>query len=330
MSNLDGLQTDADGRMDFGNDPYYWGAVLAYKNGLTNKDDKGWFIDRISPDAEIDQYSAVQTRGSIGEYAITFGMNFVDKFYIGASLGIQSINYRRTTFYGENYIYADGLYPSGEEMPYQLDYMNYSQATELSGTGVNFKIGATYRPFKFLRLGIAYHTPTAYSVAFGYEAEMCASSIFNNVQGYDNNQKSLINPVAMGTLAWKKEKSYNIVPQISLDYKLLGLSHDETQLRYRGSVTMNAHTLSNSSFRPSSLTTLGMLNENYNLSDVKDDKSLEFNTRHRLQFSPRFSNPDHVTQFVAQFEMNSKTGNSQWSSSNGIPSGIDFITSCIE
>ena len=41
-----------------------------------------------------------------------------------------------------------------------------------------------------------------------------ASSIFNNVQGYDNNQKSLINPVAMGTLAWKKEKSYNIVPQI--------------------------------------------------------------------------------------------------------------------
>lgn len=153
-----------------------------------------------------------------------------------------------------------------------------------------------------------------------------ASSIFNNVQGYDNNQKSLINPVAMGTLAWKKEKSYNIVPQISLDYKLLGLSHDETQLRYRGSVTMNAHTLSNSSFRPSSLTSLGMLDEKYNLSDVKDDKSLEFNTRHRLQFSPRFSNPDHVTQFVAQFEMNSKTGNSQWSASNGIPSGIESTT----
>lgn len=187
MSNLDGLQTDADGRMDFGNDPYYWGSVLAYKNGLTNKDDQGWFIDRISPDAEIDQYSAVETRGSIGEYAITFGMNFVDKFYIGASLGIQSINYRRTTFYGENYIYADGLYPSGEEMPYQLDYMNYSQATELSGTGVNFKIGATYRPFKFLRLGIAYHTPTAYSVAFGYAAEMWSRtySAGSNPDGYE-------------------------------------------------------------------------------------------------------------------------------------------------
>lgn len=143
---------------------------------------------------------------------------------------------------------------------------------------------------------------------------------------FDKNQKNLINPVAMGTLAWKKEKSYNIVPQISLDYKLLGLSHDETQLRYFGTVTMNAHTLSNSSFRPSSLTTLGMLDEKYNNSSTNDDKSLEFNTRHRLQFSPRFSNPDHVTQFVAQFEMNSKTGNSQWSTSHGIPAGIESTT----
>jgi hypothetical protein len=143
---------------------------------------------------------------------------------------------------------------------------------------------------------------------------------------FDGNQKNLINPVAMGTLAWKKEKSYNIVPQISLDYKLLGLSHDETQLRYFGTVTMNAHTLSNSSFRPSSLTTLGMLDEKYNNSSTTDDKSLEFNTRHRLQFSPRFSNPDHVTQFVAQFEMNSKTGNSQWSTSHGIPAGIESTT----
>ena len=187
MSNLDGLQTNTDGTMPFGDDPYYWGAVLAYKNGVTNKDDMGWFIDRIGENAEIDQYSAIQNRGSIGEYAITFAMNFIDKFYIGASLGIQSINYRRSTYYGENYIYADGAYPSGDDMPYQLDYMNYSQSTELSGTGVNFKIGATYRPFDFLRLAVAYHTPTAYNVALDYEAEMW-SRTYNagsNPDGYD-------------------------------------------------------------------------------------------------------------------------------------------------
>ena len=105
LGNIDGLQTSSNGAMDFGNDPYYWGAVLAYKNGLTNKDDQGWFIDRIAPYAEIDQYTAIQSRGSIGEYAITAGMNFSDIFYLGATLGIQSVNYRRTIFYGENYIY---------------------------------------------------------------------------------------------------------------------------------------------------------------------------------------------------------------------------------
>lgn len=143
---------------------------------------------------------------------------------------------------------------------------------------------------------------------------------------FDNNQKNLVNPVAMGNLAWKQDKSYRIAPQISLDYKLLGLSHDETQLRYYGMVYMDANTLSNSSYRPSSLTTKGMLDEQYNASSVNDNKTLSFNTRHRLQFIPKFSNPDHVTQFMAQFEMTTGNGNSQASSSYGIPSGIESTT----
>ena len=118
---------------------------------------------------------------------------------------------------------------------------------------------------------------------------------------FDKNQKDIINPVAMGNLAWRKEKSYRIAPQISLDYQLLGLNHDETQLRYYGMVYMDANTLSNSSYRPSSLTTKGVNDGDYNASSTNDNKTLSFNTRHRLQFLPKFSNPDHVTQFMAQF-----------------------------
>lgn len=187
LGNVDGLVTNNNGTMPFGDDPYYWGAVLAYKNGLTNKDDQGWFVDRISGSAEIDQYSAIQTRGSIGEYAITAGMNFSDIFYIGATLGIQSVNYRRTIFYGENYIYTDGLYPSGADMPYQLEYMNYSQSSHVTGTGINFKIGITLRPVHWMRLGVAYHTPTYYALAHKYSSQMwsCTYSAGNNPDGYD-------------------------------------------------------------------------------------------------------------------------------------------------
>lgn len=185
QSNQDGLRTNADGTMPFGNDPYYWGAVLAYKNGLTNKDDQGWYIDRIGENAIIDQYTALETRGSIGEYALTMGFNFVDKLYFGATLGIQSVNYKRNVFYGEDYLYDTD--PSGSEMPYQLTYMNYMQSTHLSGSGINLKMGLTWRPLDWLRVGVAYHTPTFYALSLRYEAEMWSEtfSAGNNPEGYD-------------------------------------------------------------------------------------------------------------------------------------------------
>lgn len=186
LSNVDGLLTDSDGRISFGNDPYYWGAVLAYKNGLTNKDDQGWYIDRIGVDAEIDQFTAVETRGSISEFAIPVGFNFMDIFYLGVTLGVQSVDYKHTVYYGENYNYPEG-YPSGEEMPYQLTFMNYQQSTHISGSGLNLKVGMTVRPVKWLRLGVAYHTPTAYELSLRYSADMWSEtfSAGNNPDGYD-------------------------------------------------------------------------------------------------------------------------------------------------
>jgi long-subunit fatty acid transport protein len=72
-------------------------------------------------------------------------------------------------------------------MPYQLDYMNYQQTTHLSGSGVNLKIGMTVRPLPWLRIGIAYHTPTAYSLSLRYSADMWSEtySAGDNPDGYD-------------------------------------------------------------------------------------------------------------------------------------------------
>lgn len=186
LSNVDGLQTNADGTMSYGGDPYFWGATLAYKNGVTNRDDKGWFIDRIADYAEIDQYAATEVRGSLGEYDLSVGMNFCDIVYVGASLGIQSLSYERNTFYGENYFYVGGKYPSGEDMPYQLDYMNYVQRTYLSGTGINLKLGVTARPVSWWRVGVAYHTPTVMNLSLHYSADMWSEtySAGNNPDGY--------------------------------------------------------------------------------------------------------------------------------------------------
>ena len=190
IGNVDGLVTNDDGTMPFGGDPFYWGSTLAYKNGVINKDEQGWFIDRIGKEAEIDQYNAVQTRGSIGEYALTIGFNLMDKIYIGASLGLQSLDYRREVFYGEDYIYTEETLPPGEEIPYQLTYMNYQQNTHISGMGVNLKFGITARPVNWLRIGVAYHSPTWYDANFQYGGSMWSEtySAGNNPEGYDLNR----------------------------------------------------------------------------------------------------------------------------------------------
>lgn len=175
FADIDNLQTDSSGKMDFGDDPYYWGPVLAYKTGLINKYEDGWFVDRIGANALVDQYSATQTRGSLGEWAFTVGFNIVDRLYLGLSLGIQSLNYKHNTYYGENYHYAnDAPAVDSEDVPldYQLHNVGYMQNTTISGSGHNFKLGLTARPFDWLRVGVAYHTPTYYSFDFTYMSDM--------------------------------------------------------------------------------------------------------------------------------------------------------------
>ena len=55
--------------------------------------------------------------------------------------------------------------------------MDYHQAVDLDGTGVNMKFGRIYRPIPALRLGAAVHTPTYYSLDRTYQSYL--STNFN-------------------------------------------------------------------------------------------------------------------------------------------------------
>ena len=185
LSNADdhNFTFDKNGRLEFG-DPFYWGAVLAYKNGLTNRDDKGWFVDRIGEDAVVDQYSVLETRGAVDEWSFTGGFNIVDKVYLGISIGIQGIDYTRDTYYGEDYLY-DNDGDSG--LVDQLIYTNYMQTTRYYGTGHNFKFGVTARPLNWLRVGVAYHTPTYYSLETYYTGEMWSQTSYIDPDTFKEN-----------------------------------------------------------------------------------------------------------------------------------------------
>ena len=165
-----------------------------------------------------------------------------------------------------------------------------------------------------------YDTPDYYLMLQESADKGGASSIF------DGNQKGIVNPVAVGNLSWGNNKSYDIAPQLSLDYNLLGLTNEEHQLRYQGLVRMNASTNSYSTYRPGSLSTKAWNASDKNTSSTNDSKHLSFYTRHQLTFTPHFSNSDHFLTMLARFEMNKSSSSGQYAASYGIPTGIESPT----
>lgn len=167
--NGDGRIADSYGNNDFALSTELWGSVLGYKNGLINfYGVNGWGLDEYPLPFNTDQYASVTSRGSAGEYSVSLGMNFGNRVYFGASLGILSFRQRETIAYGENINAEAAVDPDA----YVLEYFDYAQWRSVSGSGVNLKLGLTWRPTDALRLGVAFHTPTYCSMNFSYTAGM--------------------------------------------------------------------------------------------------------------------------------------------------------------
>lgn len=116
------------------------GTADQYYSYLTNKD--------------LDQRAVVTRSGAIDEMVFSFGGNYGDKLYIGATLGVPILDFKEVTTYAEN--------PSNEpNIAGITDYSLYSEQKN-SGAGVNLKLGLIYQPASFVRIGVAFHTPTYY------------------------------------------------------------------------------------------------------------------------------------------------------------------------
>ena len=127
------------------------------------------------------------------------------------------------------------------------------------------------------------------------------------------------NPIAEGDLAQYHTENYSINPMITFEYSLLGLEDNETQLKYRGMVNLNASTYTGNRYMPAALYTSEWYDQEKNKSNSDDSKSLGFTTRHQLIFTPYLGNSDHYMTMNGQFELSTGSGNSQGSTAVGLP-----------
>jgi len=159
---------------------YYSITGLAYRNFLIedffdSQNNEYYYTSELTPlpadpdnPAEIrtlDQSETSESKGAQYQWAISYGANFSDKWFVGASLGIVSLKYKiHQTFHESNFRYS-------EDPDYQpIDYFRVREDFDIRGSGVNFTIGGIVRPVDFLQIGASLVTPTFYSITDVYDA----------------------------------------------------------------------------------------------------------------------------------------------------------------
>ena len=145
-------------------DPSYYWRYKATTEGYSNtgeKDANGNYIYDIFLAGPLNQAYSRNITGSKYDVLFNVGFNFGDTFFVGANLGVTSLNY--------NY---DECYKEAAENPsaFEIDFgdkgktcfsdyrTRYSYTAD--GSGVFGKIGFLWRPVDGLRVGAAVQTPT--------------------------------------------------------------------------------------------------------------------------------------------------------------------------
>lgn len=138
--------------------PNLWNAAMANRTWLVNpvNDVPGnteYTLDGVLDfEDQVASTLGTRTNGAIDEIALSAAYNFGGVLYVGGTLGMQRIAYSQMTTYSE---FANLDWNTGK-----LDSFELREDLAISGVGVNLKVGATLRPVSWLRIGVAYHSPT--------------------------------------------------------------------------------------------------------------------------------------------------------------------------
>lgn len=148
-----------------------------------------------------------------------------------------------------------------------------------------------------------------------YTMLQSGSSVFNN------DQKTYVNPVASAHLAKNQQSTYDMQPELIIQYQLLGMDDDHWQLNWRGQVYLNINNGYSNRYYPQELKTVSW-DQGVNTTSNNSSKSVSFNTKQTLTLIPSFKNKDHSFMMLGRFELNSGTSTSQSEDKKGVPTGI--------
>jgi hypothetical protein len=125
-----------------------------------------------------DRELNVRESGATDQYNIAFGVNISDIVLLGADIAITDISYYYESGFRENFVNGN--------------YLELNNQLRTEGSGYALNVGAIFRPVNFLRLGVAYNSPTWYKMTDDYQATANGHTFYweepridiNTPQGY--------------------------------------------------------------------------------------------------------------------------------------------------
>lgn len=179
-----------------GFEPAPWLSILGYESYFITPTD---INDNYSPKwvGQFGDYTTgvgsfdLTESGSLDEYNIVLGGNIENVVFWGMNFDITNFSFEQESIWQEN---LSGAYVGNDQGTIDRTSANWSLYNyyRCAGTGFNYQLGVIVKPIQELRIGLAFHTPTWYTLTQTYYASTnyCYGDAakFTNVQtnqGYD-------------------------------------------------------------------------------------------------------------------------------------------------
>ena len=207
------------------NDQYVGASELIYHNSATGETE-------IAVGGPLEQTFGRRVDGSKYDYTFNIGANISDFLYIGANLGLTSIDYSSKEYFMEKAVNPSDFrieLDNGETMDFLS--MKYKYSYSASGAGVYGKFGIIVTPGFGLRIGAAIQTPTVTDITETWAED--------GETTFSNHKYSAMSPYIEGSYTIRSPYRANFglaytfggFGLVSVDYEM----SDYSQMRYETS-----------------------------------------------------------------------------------------------
>ncbi|MBK6545666.1 MAG: hypothetical protein IPG12_10410 [Saprospiraceae bacterium] len=152
-------------------------AGLAYETGViydpgTDPNHTTYTTDlRLYPGYLLPKEQITKITGGLYDFSLGLGGNFNEKIAVGANLNIPFGEFNRESTYNEYEAKKDEVLP--------FINLEFKETLKTKVSGINARLGLIYKPVHFLRLGIAWQTPSYLWLTDQFNTQL-SNTYYNN------------------------------------------------------------------------------------------------------------------------------------------------------